>query len=147
MKNVCIILLIATHQLFFGTSIAQQPVYLPDIGIYPDYMISSGIIDSVLQYSDYEYGDSAMLRRWNYIHQDENNYHESHKYYWNEFLGEWNLKQKHEYSCDNKGRYLLKAHYDYYDARHDRWRGCSSEGCGKREWRYNSNGMTMEKTG
>lgn len=124
-----------------GSLPAQNQTEIPKLKINPDLLPRTiRILDSVVQYTKSSSGDSAYLRRWNYVRQEEGNICESVMHCWNPILKAWSApRSKYVYGLDTQGRLYLQEH-DTYKYSNGTWKGCNSEGCGKKEWAYDSFG-------
>jgi len=129
-----------------GVSFGQADNEIPHLEMNPDHFIlTEKVIDSIIQYAYSSPGDSTLLHKWEYLHKD-NNVHESVRYFWRTDLGEWSApRNKYVFRFYNNGTLLLIEHYNYLYT-NGVWKGCDSEGCGKREWVYDTNDSLLLKS-
>jgi hypothetical protein len=81
-----------------------------------------------------------------YVDDSEDNTHESVMYSWNTAFKQWTApKSRYVYSFDKNGRLLAQEHYTFRDS-HGNWRGCNSDGCGKKEWAFDAMGNQILRT-
>lgn len=117
---------------------SQTDMDLPDFKTYPDFLETNKPIDSVLQYFYDTSLDSTLKQKWEYNEEDEG-FYQSFKYRWQDSIGAWKVTDHYEWNYNESGQPLLKSHYDW-PMSNGQWGGCSSEGCGMKEWAYDENG-------
>ncbi|MCX6224817.1 MAG: hypothetical protein NTV01_08740, partial [Bacteroidia bacterium] len=127
-----------------GNSFAQQQSEIPKLDINPDpYVQTNKVIDSILQYTYPEQNDSSFLHKWVYIHHKEGDIHEAVMYYWYPAIRAWSPPRgKYVYGFDKEGRLQVQAHNTYMYS-NGTWKGCDSDGCGKKEWVYDTMGKQI----
>lgn len=146
MKKAIVLLLVFIVYIVFTWPInAQDQSEISKLKSDPDHFPESHkVLDSVVQYTCSSF-DSSYLHRWGYLNDDLANNHKATKYTWVPESKEWRLDYKYELEADDTDMPIMLAHY-YWDQKHNEWYGCGSDGCGKREWAYDSNGNQILKT-
>lgn len=129
--------------IFFlaGIAFAQQQSEIPKLDINPDPFVETNkVIDSIVQYTYPEQNDSSFLHKWLYNHFKDGGSHEAVMYYWNPAFRAWSPPLgKYVYAFDPEGRLQVQSHYTYRYS-NGTWKGCDSDGCGKKEWVYDTMG-------
>lgn len=147
MKKAIVLLLVFI--VFTWPINAQDQSEISKLKSDPDHFPESHkVLDSVVQYSYSSFNssfDSSYLHRWEYLNDDLVNNHKATKYTWVTESKEWRLDYKYVLEADDTDMPIMLAHY-YWDQKHNEWYGCGSDGCGKREWAYDSNGNQTRKT-
>lgn len=118
----------------------------PDTFINPDigtYFIMD--LDSIVQFSYPDLSDSSRLSRWDYTKDQISGIMTSMKYSWVAADREYISNHRYEIGYTENGSQSYKAHYIYNWAL-KRWRGCDSDGCGKKEWQFDENGYQISHT-
>ena len=120
---------------------------VPKLNTNPDsFLRTTKFADSVLEYSYPSKNDSVFMRKWTYFEDYEVNTLETVMCSWNTVLKAWTQpKSRYVYGFDKSGRLLDQTHYTYRDS-HGNWRGCNSDGCGKKEWQYDAMGNPVLRT-
>lgn len=132
--------------LITGTLSAQDQPDIRKLMNNPDFLSTKQVLDSVVLYTIGKMGDSSFLRKWEFIHSKEEGMHESVYYFWNATLKAWSPpRSKYVYGIDPQGKLIHQAHYTYmyYNGL---WKGCDSDGCGKKEWAYDAMGNQILRT-
>jgi hypothetical protein len=112
----------------------------PDSFINPDHDVNSlGQLDSIVQYAYATPWDSSRLHRWDYEYPPGEGMIISYMSNWAPDTREYRMYHRYENAYNSNGQQTLEAHY-FYNWQLGRWRGCSSEGCGKKEWHFDDNG-------
>lgn len=112
----------------------------PDTFMHPDHDIYPlGGLDSVVQYAYPNIQDSNRLHKWEYTFQPDEGIIVSYMFIWAPETRGYNLYHRYESGYNSRGQKTLTAHY-FYNWQLERWRGCSSDGCGKKEWQYDEMG-------
>lgn len=143
MKKAIVLLLVFV--IFPWPINAQEQSEISKLKSDPDHFPESHkVLDSVVQYT-YSSFDSSYLHRWEYLNDDLANNHKTTRYTWVPESKEWRLDYTYELEADDANMPIMLAHY-YWDHKHSVWFGCGSEGCGKREWAYDTNGNQIRKT-
>ena len=124
----------------FAQAVAQQGPQKPSSFLDPDhdvYFIE--LLDSIVEYTLGDAGDSSRLNLWIYEREGYPVVLKSYHYTWLSETHTYRLNERYENSYTVDGVPLLHAHY-YYSWALDQWRGCDSEGCGKKYWEYDDQG-------
>lgn len=101
-------------------------------------------LDSVLRFSYTDNLDSTCLNKWEYS-TGSSGIVTSSRFIWEPLERIFQLNQSYETKFDENGNKTFQAHY-YHNYILNRSWGCSSDGCGKKEWAYDENGnQTMSK--
>jgi len=148
MKNYCSVLALA---IVLGlipslTINAQITPGKPDNFIDPDHdshLFTS--LDSIVRYAYTSPNDSSRLNKWEYSYNPEPGLIISSTYSWAPATKEYHLYQRYESAYNESGQQTLEAHY-FYSWPTRRWRGCDSEGCGKKEWDYDVYGNQIRSS-
>ncbi len=118
----------------------------PNSFIDPDhdsFLLTS--LDSIVRYAYTSPNDSSRLNKWEYSFNPESGLIISSTYTWVSNIKDYHLYQRYELAYNESGQQTLQAHY-FYSWPTGRWRGCDSEGCGKKEWDYDSHGNETRST-
>jgi len=102
-------------------------------------------LDSIVRYSYTNFRDSSRLSKWEYKVNPETGAICSYTFSWAPGTKEYNLYQRYESDYNESGQQTLEAHY-FYSWATRRWRGCNSEGCGKKEWDYDEKGNQIRSS-
>lgn len=112
----------------------------PETFIDPDHDIFFMIdLDSVVQFSYPDISDSTRLNKWEYSTNTPSGILTSSRFTWEPADRVYHLNGRYETRFDENGYQTYQAHY-YHSWSLDRWWGCSSDGCGKKEWTYDNMG-------